>query len=54
MAGTIVQHVLSQLPLMDPWVRQPDKLIYLLGMKWITRDKLKTDQIACPWLIKIL
>ncbi|SDD37979.1 Chromate resistance exported protein [Mucilaginibacter pineti] len=21
-------------------------------MKWITREKLKVDRIACPWLIK--
>ena len=21
-------------------------------MKWITREKIKVDRIACPWLIK--
>ena len=21
-------------------------------MKWITRDKVKVDRVACPWLIK--
>src|SRR6266478_7543472 len=22
------------------------------GMKWVTRERPKTDRIACPWLIK--
>ena len=21
-------------------------------MKWITREKVKVDRVACPWLIK--
>ena len=21
-------------------------------MKWITREKIKVDRVACPWLIK--
>jgi hypothetical protein len=23
-----------------------------LSMKWITREKVKVDRVACPWLIK--
>ncbi|HAK05897.1 MAG TPA: hypothetical protein DCO65_01275, partial [Spartobacteria bacterium] len=23
-------------------------------MKWITREKIKVDRVACPWLIKNL
>ena len=23
-------------------------------MKWITREKIKVDRVACPWLIKKL
>src|SRR3982750_2409703 len=22
------------------------------GMKWITRERVKVDRVACPWLIK--
>ena len=22
------------------------------GMKWITREKIKVDRVACPWLIR--
>jgi hypothetical protein len=25
---------------------------YLSAMKWITREKIKVDRVACPWLIK--
>jgi hypothetical protein len=24
----------------------------LSGMKWITREKIKVDRVACPWLIR--
>src|ERR1700675_3114640 len=29
-----------------------DKLHRRLSMKWITREKVKVDRVACPWLIK--
>ena len=25
---------------------------YALAMKWITREKIKVDRVACPWLIR--
>src|ERR1700675_4098869 len=32
--------------------RTPDQLHRRLSMKWITREKVKVDRVACPWLIK--
>src|ERR1700694_3486250 len=32
--------------------RTPDQPHRRLSMKWITREKVKVDRVACPWLIK--
>src|SRR5258708_1754522 len=32
--------------------RTPEKLHRRRNMKWITREKVKVDRVACPWLIK--
>src|SRR5262245_45421626 len=28
------------------------RLVWRNGMKWITRERVKVDRVACPWLIK--
>src|SRR3977135_1916747 len=32
--------------------RTPEKLHRRRDMKWITREHVKVDRVACPWLIK--
>jgi len=33
--------------IVQPFLNKPEK-----AMKWITREKIKVDRVACPWLIK--
>jgi hypothetical protein len=35
-----------------PDIREDKTLQRRLSMKWITREKVKVDRVACPWLIK--
>src|SRR3954465_13484276 len=32
--------------------RSPLSLVAGLTMKWITRERVKVDRVACPWLIR--
>jgi hypothetical protein len=34
------------------WMGIYDYLMRKIHMKWITREKVKVDRVACPWLIK--
>src|SRR5258708_2959421 len=35
-----------------PALVQIEKTLWRLKMKWITRERVKVDRVACPWLIK--
>src|ERR1700746_2564892 len=47
--------LLPRLPFIKERSRTASALISTLQpkiMKWITREKIKVDRVACPWLIK--
>jgi hypothetical protein len=34
-----------------PGRRKVAPYVRTISMKWITREKVKVDRVACPWLI---
>ncbi len=34
------------------WSKAMPRIQRMIKMKWITREKVKVDRVACPWLIK--